>query len=375
MENKKRIATIALFFACLIYSGTCLADVNCTGATTTFIDTVALNGGSITVGEDIPDGTVLYNAQYRANGFVGLVCSPATYTLQNWVDYDSTPMPLSTWSSGSLGGKVYQTSVPGIGVLITGLTSYGSIGSALFPRVESTYQFVDGSGTNKGHGYQLWLIKTGPVSAGAVNGATLPTVKSYIPTTPGYTGLPLTLGTLKFSGSINIVKGTCNISNVTVNMGKHALSEFSGVGSASAWKDAPIILTNCPRFYGTYSNANTTVQLTGSGSLPAGTPNGNVFNVYLLPKSDEVFDATQGILNINAPNGETAAVGFGIEIGWGKASGSPTTFNFNSAKSFAAPNNGNPTIAIPLAARYIQTQSQVMPGIANGRVTFVVDYR
>lgn len=109
--------------------------------------------------------------------------------------------------------------------------------------------------------------------------------------------------------------------------------------------------------------------------MPAGTPNGNTFNVYLQPTSDEVLDASRGILKISAPDGKTAAVGFGIEIGWGKSYSSPTVFDFNSSKSFNAPNNGTDIIAIPLVARYVQTQSQVMPGIANGRVTFIIDYR
>ncbi|MBA7931610.1 type 1 fimbrial protein [Klebsiella sp. RHBSTW-00215] len=373
MGSRKRVIRV-IALSLLAFSGASFADVSCTGTNNSFADTVSLNGSSITVGDDTPDGTVVYNAVYIANGYVGLICSPNTYTLQNWVGYDSTPMPLSPWSSGTLGGKVYQTNVPGIGALVTGTTSYGSISGAVFPRLEATYRYTDGAGNNFGHAYQLWLIKTGPVSAGAVNGAILPSVRSYIPATSGFTGLPLTIGTLKFSGSINIVKGTCSASDVTVDLGRHDLTEFSGVGSTTAWKDAAIILTNCSQFHGTYGSSNSTVRLTGSGSLPTGTPNGNIFNVYLQPTSDEVLDASRGILNISAPNGKTAAVGFGIEIGWGKAAGSPTTFDFNSAKSFAAPSNGNPIIAIPLAARYIQTQSQVMPGIANGRVTFIVDY-
>ncbi|VUT03176.1 fimbrial protein [Klebsiella huaxiensis] len=357
----------------LVYSGSSFADINCTGTDNAFADTVAL-GGTITVGDDIPDGTVLYNAQYRTNGYTALRCDSPTYTLANWVDYGSKPMPLSTWSSGALGGKVYQTNIAGIGAVVTGLTSYGSIGGAIFPRQETTYKWVDSKGGNISHGYQLWLIKIGPVAAGAVNGAILPTVESYIPATSGFTGLPITIGTVKFSGSINIVKGTCSASDVTVNMGTHNLVDFSGVGSTSAWKDASIILTNCSRFHGTYGSANTTVQIKGSGSFPTGTPNFNTFNVYLQPTSTEVLDAANGILNINAPSGDTAAVGFGIEVGWGEASGSPSVFNFNNPQSFTAPNDGSTTIRIPLAARYIQTQTSVMPGIANGRVTFVVDY-
>ena len=374
MSSRKRVIR-GIALSLLAFSGASFADVNCTGTNNAFADTVSLNGGSITVGDDIPDGTVIYNAQYRANGYVGLICTPNTYSLENWVEYESTPMPLSSWSSGTLGGKVYQTNVPGVGALVTGLTGYSSIGTALFPRKEATYNYVNGGGNNFGHGYQLWLIKTGPVAAGAISGAILPSVRSYIPPTTGFTGLPLTIGTVRFSGSINIVKGTCSASDVTVDMGRHDLTEFSGVGSTTAWKDAAIILTNCSRFHGTYGSSNTTVQVTGSGSLPAGTPNGNTFNVYLQPTSDEVLDASRGILKISAPDGKTAAVGFGIEIGWGKAYGSPTVFDFNSSKSFTPSSSGETTIAIPLAARYIQTQSQIMPGIANGRVTFVVDYR
>lgn len=64
-----------------------------------------------------------------------------------------------------------------------------------------------------------------------------------------------------------------------------------------------------------------------------------------------------------------------LKLPGGEAGGSLMNFNFNYPKSFTPPDTGASSIRVPLAARYIQTQSQVMPEIANGRVTFVIDYR
>ncbi|WP_418611788.1 hypothetical protein AB4W76_27220 [Klebsiella pasteurii] len=191
-------------------------------------------------------------------------------------------MPLSTWSGG--GGRVYQTSVPGISVVLArGSVVYSPSSNISFPQLDATYTTANES---IGHGYQLILIKIGPVSSGAVNGIELPSIISYIPTVTGYTGLPLTIGTVRFPGLLNITKGICSTSDVSVDMGL-------------------------------YNSSNRTVWRSGTGILTVGVPDANVFNVYLQSNSIDVLDAEKGILNVFAPNRKSAAIGFGIEIAWG----------------------------------------------------------
>jgi type 1 fimbria pilin len=69
-----------------------------------------------------------------------------------------------------------------------------------------------------------------------------------------------------------------------------------------------------------------------------------------------------------------AATGVGIQIGWGDSSQAPTLFNLASEQALVLPKDGSPTIRVPLAARYIQTAASPTPGLANGKVTFTINY-
>ncbi|WP_241613719.1 fimbrial protein [Rosenbergiella epipactidis] len=363
-----------------LYSTDAFADAQCK-PWNPFNDVVNISG-NITLGPDTPNGTILYNIQYYAPGKAGIECSGSTsssLSVPGKVDYSSHPLPLSSWSGSGLGGKVYESGLPGIGVIVTGLTGENNIRGNTFPRQENDFnlpRFSNVYSVGTGHGYQLWLIKTGPVTPGVINGTSMPSVKAYIDPVRQLNGLPMTIGRLSFNGVLNVISSTCNTPDVNVDLGKHDVSEFKGVGSTTKWIDSSIILNNCPAFKGYYPGSNSTLYVDGTGGATKGTPTQNVLSVSLSPQTSVVnSSAGTGIMNIESLGNGSSASGVGIQVGWGNASGSPEPFAFNTTKSISPPTDGRTSFTIPLAARYIQISQPVSAGVANGKATFLINYR
>lgn len=328
-------------------------------------DDVMTISANITVGPDMPVGTIVYKAQYVANGYSYINCDATTYNVENWLDYLSIP-GADTGLSFSGIGKVYATNLPGLGVVVTG-TGNGDT----TPRRETAWT---SNTTGWGHAYYLQIVKTGDVSPGVLNGSSLPSVKSYAKAQAGYTGLPFDIIHLRFAGAINVISKTCKTPDVDVNLGKYEVTKyFKGKGSTTPWIDSSITLSDCPAFKGYYGNSNRSITISGSGTTPSGTPDANALSVSLKPVQ-QIIDATNGIMGVSSANGGNAALGVGIQIGWGSASGAPTLFNFNQSKNYAPPSDGRSSFQIPLAARYIQTDSAVSPGRADGKAVFVINY-
>lgn len=373
--NVQKIAIFFLFTFLSAFSQGIFAAVTCTPYLSRIINDDLPLSEAITVGNDIPVGTTIYNLSISSRRELGVTCN-GPFSLYGMMEYSSTPMPLSSWSGNGLGGKVYQTNVSGIGVLLSKPLSEGSaIPINILPYRYLNYVRSSAGSIATAYTVNLSLIKIGPISGGVINSAQLPSMKYTIrPTSGSYSGIPLQLWTVKYTGALTIVAGTCNVANVTVDMGKHHVADFSSVGSTSDWKDASIVLTNCPQFYG-YNPYNSGVIRDNNGYRRENRL-ANTLQVYLQPTSSETQNATQGILNTSAESGKTAASGFGIQLGWGNYTGSPSTVNFNTPFEYTLGINTNSsTIKIPLAARYIRTGSQVQSGVANSRVTFVVQYK
>lgn len=108
----------------------------------------------------------------------------------------------------------------------------------------------------------------------------------------------------------------------------------------------------------------------GSGTV-ANSIN-NSIGVRLTPATN-VIDAANGIMAIDS-SVSGAASGVGIQIASGSSSQTPTPFNFAAEQRVTLPKDGSSTIRVPLVARYIQTESNIMPGKANGKVVFLINY-
>lgn len=359
-----------IFF--LLFFRTAYADINCQ-PWNPFTGVISLNSSPISVGVDMPVGSILYRAQYRAGGSSGVTCDAPITQLEGWVNYRSTPLPLSSWTGNGLGGKVYETGVPGIGVIITQLN--GDIPTYIFPIMENIFT-GNGSitGLSVGHGYTIWLIKTGPISSGTIYGSNLPTVQAYIPPTAGYTGFPLIIGTLSFTGSLIVINNTCVTPDVNVELGSHDIREFTGIGSSTPWVASSIILNSCPPFRGYYGKGNYSLQLTGSGAITdSGERTNNLLDVALTP-GNAVINSQEGIMAVSTLTSDPVASGVGIQLGWGGPA-QAVPFNFGLNKVYIPTfNSSASSYEIPLSARYIQTDGKVLPGRADGKIVFTINY-
>ncbi|MHA7848218.1 fimbrial protein [Serratia sp. D1N4] len=368
LMKKMKITALLLGMAAIYTHNASAATCSFAAGNSRFVAVVPLQAQNITVGPDTPNGTVLLS--HYVGGVSGGAANTPTFSCTSEpVGYNiaakyantSTPKALSAWSGSPYPGQVYETGVPGIGVV----TSY-------WGRSIPTDRTTINVGSNApytgfvGAEFDLILIKIGPVSPGTIRGADLPSVAVQV-TPQG--GVPLSLNGISFSGTINIVSQTCQTPDVHVPMGTVNIAQnFKGLNSASAWRDASIRLTNCPRFYGTKFQ----VRSYTSVGTPSSIPTANSLELKLAPNTS-IIDSAKGILGIKT--GTESATGVGIQMAYGNiGDASPALVNFANSRSFNMVNNDSTTQTLPLVARYIQTSDQVTPGKADAAVTFMINY-
>ncbi|NXZ85327.1 type 1 fimbrial protein [Serratia fonticola] len=372
------------------------AVANCSfPAGSTQTETVPLSPPVISAGADIPVGTVLYQGSWVMKNTI-MECQWAQADVGKSFWYSSStlisnaPLPLSGLMSGPFAGAVYQTNIPGIGVVI----SRSPDGNPIMPNrpavttdVENPIRQVSnelGGALNFGGSTRyVSLIKTGPITPGSftLSGANLPSIKTMLeqpvnshPGSVAVAGLPFTFYNINFQGTLTVSTQTCTTPAVAVYMGAYDINEYLGrVGAATPWVDASINLRNCPTFYGFYNATNTTRLMDyNTGLATVSNALNNNIGVRLTPATSAI-DAANGVMAIDSTV-SGAASGVGIQIGWGESSQAPTLFNFAAEQTVTLPKDGSPTIRIPLSARYIQTAANPTPGLANGKVTFTINY-
>ncbi|WP_161975896.1 fimbrial protein [Enterobacter cancerogenus] len=336
--------------------------------------------GMSTIGEDIPVGQVIYTSRFMGNNRrTGFYCSITTEDIDagesnqtmnvyNRVDIIATPSGAPTTSGDKF---IFPTNVPGIGVIfyVTG----SSFRNTTFPAIwERTFQIGHGT-TTQGLGQvsivEFELIKTGPIAPGThqVLGSSFPSFQissgSNSPTVINHVFV-----TLSFSGAITMYTKTCQLATsvMDVDLGAHQRSDFTGVGSTTPWTEFDIVLRDCPAFvgYGNHTYQETTGVTTGTS-----TPN----QVALT------FNSVHGVVDSNPllaklESGPTAAAGIGIEL---SERNSATSLNLDGSGAFSLQNL--PTVdgssyTIPLKARYVQYESDVKAGMANGAAVFTITY-
>lgn len=348
-----------------LVAGIVLADCNFADGTSTLVRTSPLLGGNLTVGRDVPLGAEIYQQVFMASTSSRVDCSPGLYNIgTSWL-LPSTPLPLANWSRYPYSGRIYETGVPGIGVALR--------------QGVSAMPFGGGSITNCGDGtavcawnlqssmsFTISLIKIGDVSPGTIQGSQLPTAQLKW-------GTPLLdLSRVNFSGSINIVSRTCETPDVSVAMGTHKISEFSGKDSFTEWKNFSIALNNCPAFNGYYQSTGPNWSSNGSvGNLDS--RKNNVLQVRLDPTRAAVLP-DQGIMSLNpSAAGDTpAATGIGLQVA--DSSGTPLSLATLSASGITPQAVEGASYSIPFKARYIQTGDSVTAGPANATATFTINY-
>ncbi|QFI19941.1 type 1 fimbrial protein (plasmid) [Klebsiella aerogenes] len=326
--------------------------------------------GTISVPNDLPVGTILYTGvNNRPQPNIGATCDSAG------VFYHKQLLETSLTQSGYVAGTppfshisgsapIYKTNVPGIGV---------TVNSNLTTTITTTKECRSGEyskcyllpTTTANH--KVLLVKIGDVSPGVINGEQIPVFRWYL----GQTGQWVEVLKRIFNGQIAITVPTCRTPDVTVPMGTWQVSEFTGKGKATEWKDASIIMNDCGQFVGYAAEHNTGYGLTTNYTPPTIK---NRWELTLSPQNG-THDAVNGIINLSDGT-QQSATGIGIQLGYGSTSSAGSNLvNFNQSKSEILPTTGTRTITIPLAARYIQTKDTITPGRADGKIIFTILYK
>lgn len=337
--------------------------------------TMPLNLSTITVSNDIPDGTIIYQQRYLpAYSSVTVNCDNRA-TWFYIMSLTNTPMPLSTWTgtvsspidwSGptSWDGYIYETGVPGIGVTIsmmsTRVPAPGIVGTNCVASTTCNDSGADARAI-------IALIKTGPISAGVINASNFPTFNAAL----GRQESSVQLYTLNFSGLLNVALPTCTTPDFNVSLGKWSAARFTGKGSSTPWVPADIRLTGC----GTFNGTNVTIEnyWSDDNSSSSSIMQWNTWSVSLSPVTS-VLDSANGIMSVDTSDA-SAAMGIGIQISSGDtASADSHIIDFSSSLSGTFTSDGTSSVTIPLSARYIQTEDSVTAGTANGKLIYTVSY-
>lgn len=363
---------LAFMLSCLLFVSHGVMAVTCFSPNASTYN-VSL-GGTFYAGEDLPIGTTLYRTTViNQNSFDGGIECDGSFSLDQYLGVANEPSgPAFSLSGTGLVGKVYPTNVAGVGVALWWNNKTVTLNDPVYVRTVTDPVL--------GHGFvaDMSLIKTGPITTGLnVNGSSIPTFIFYVPSTPGYAGLPVSMIEVHFSGSVNFVTSTCKTPDVNVSMGSYEISKyFKGIGSVTPWVDASIKLQGCPRFNG-YGYQQ---QVTGSGT-PSGTSHQeNLFTVELNPNTP-ILDSVNGIFSVDASiTGGSAATGVGVQLGFSAdVNANPTTpaniWKPGNTWGVVAPSDGRSNIDIPISARYYQVANNVTPGAADGKVMFTISYK
>lgn len=381
---KKILLTLSLSLASGLLSGMAQADDCDFPANNGHKNfTINLITPNITVGADVPVGTIIHRQRLRsADSFTPqLVChtsdSNNPFPVQQFVSLTNTQPLVPGWTE-SYPGAVYQTSVPGIGVAVINDDGYDqskdkAINGVPLQKWEYPSTKYGDKATLIRNQFSLAFIKTGPIGPGIINGTQLPTVVLNVSSNRPVTGLPKEVFRENFAGSINVVAGTCKTSDVNVPMGSYGLDKyFNGKITATPWQYFYIILSDCPPFYGTYTSKDSPPQYNIGGSTVPGLQTLNRFELQILPVFS-MIDVANGIFGIS--NEENSASGVGIQLGvWDPVSHQPFPIDLSKIikKELQSSTPGSQIFAF--SARYIQTGTTVTPGKANSKAMFTISY-
>jgi type 1 fimbria pilin len=272
----------------------------------------------------------------------------------------------TTLSESPPGSKTWATNLTGIGIKIS--AGVGAMGETPIAASSCTNTWSCGL-VNYNADSWLEIFKTGnTVEPGPIDASTLPEI-IY---TFGQADSMVEIYRIRMSGTITVTVPTCNITPaskaMTVNMGAHKLSDFSGTGSHSGWVDASIYLDGCGQFsgYGTRTNAT----FDGSTVIARNALTSNKFSVTLTPLNGVAAGA------MKLKDQISGATGFGIQLSRSQSDAgvmnlTGETYNYTDPLS----NNGSTTVTVPLYARYIQTAATPTGGKADGMLEYTVSYK
>ena len=294
-------------------------------------------------------GEVMGNADgYFFGADAGLICYYYGHREfhTSWARVVNSQPTALTFSAMGLTMPVFATNVPGVGFAMMaqdpnrplraiGLENVGLYGTP----DEIRYWGVHG---------RVFLVATGPVTGGTINGFNVGrfTLDKSDINSPGYHAI-------NFNATVIHPprKPTCTVSTPGVNMalGTIATHDFQGPGSTAGSVTESIAL-DCAA--GTGSKTDVLITLTDQ-SQPA-----NRSDVLSLSNTSTAQGVALQLLH------GTTLVRYG-----------PDSSAIGNPNQWLAGSTGNGVFRIPLTARYVQTDTRIIPGKANGVATFTLSYR
>lgn len=357
---------------------------------------------NVTLGNNIPDWSVIYSLSNVLVGVTAGTCSGGTPYI-NFVLNSQYKQSVGTISDS----KIYPTNVPGIGISINEITNGRNVPLEPYPLFDS-FNTVYSAGWGFWVNIKFWKIPGKiPMTSGSVTidgpevGIMLSNIgggfimKSNsldrIYDFDGGTGY--LAGSRILHATLIFQPGTCNIEgdNIRVNMGSYS----SGSSARGPWKDASFKLL-CPDAYGYGGgyDTNETEQYTQpynispAGSITSNTTKNGQVKISVVPYT-EVIDANKGIIALDG----TGAKGYGVQLAWGDYSmqnlvipNNPVVLNsyidvnlLNSGfRAGDTPIGGNAFTGadntIKMSARYIRVAGNVESGAANAAVEVIATY-
>lgn len=344
-----------LLAMCLLASAPAIAQ-NCRFHNNTGpLVNIANLSGSLTVGPNVGIGVEIYRATYYGGPQNDVTCTAGR--LDRIRQYTSLPYRASGYVHPRY-GTVYETNVPGVGVAVwfNGRPFPDLMEDSVVPDPGVIFSYFPVQS------YDVSLIKIGPISAGVVTGISLPQFEYRM------TGVNrnVLLWSGRVQGSLNIVSRTCSTSDVPIDLGTHQVSEIPAVGSTTGWVNVPVVLRNCPGFYGRYRGNLTT------GNVQ--TPNGRNNNLirYRVDPLTAVANRTQSVMALQNDGVNLTATGIGIQMG--TAAQDSVGFNTMRDADLALTEVNNAQYTIMLRARYYRLTGAASSGQANGAATITLEY-
>jgi type 1 fimbria pilin len=310
--------------------------------------------GTITVGADVPVGSVIYYSGHSASIPGAVVCGGGAGRSDWHLEYSGDPgVPVP----GRPG--FYATRIPGVairwwrsGATVPAVLVSDTLGAGYLRRAILTSLTFE-------------LIKTGPISPGTLEASSLPTPRLVVRWGPG---TELDAYQAQVQGQLNLVIGTCNVRDATVPLGSHPARLLTGPGSATPWVDFSVALEQCPVFPGWRrsfhtSNAGTAERLAEARANAIG---------FRVDPQTAILDAAQSVMALQRPAGTVTAQGVGIQVAL--PNNTPVGYGVFRASGLALTDTPNGSYTIPLRARYYQVEERVRGGPANGAMVVTLGY-
>jgi type 1 fimbria pilin len=287
---------------------------------------------------------------FGENGFV-MLCRYTDWPFEKPVSANmyvvNSPATGMTFSAAGLSMPVYATNLPGVGFAMMARDPSQSMLA-----IHHAGATLLNTQHNKPNGWGLqgrvYLVATGPVSAGTINART---VANYALTnvtiaSPGHVAVNLADAVIAPP-----LKPTCRVQTPSIGMplGRVASRDFKGPGS-HAGSVTQTIRLDCAG--GTGGSLDVWISVTDQ------TSPGNRSDRLSLTRTSTASGVALQLLRGNL------LVSYGADS---SAVGNPNQWHAGSTR--------NGAITIALTARYIQTERTIKPGVANGLASFTMSYR